>query len=280
MAAAPAAAPAPAPAMSTLGLLTGLSYVSGMDYYRGINERVGKLLPRGAVMERNSDMVMVSLDCDEYVRLLAAKDDAGVCEYLFRGVQKLHAAGVDFLVIASNTAHICHDIVRTRLPDLPVLHIVDCMAAAIKGQRRVGLLGTEPTMRDGSWLKGRLAEHGVEVVVPRDASDQQRCYDIIVQELSFSVFKEDSRAFFVDLIRRLHRDQGAEGGVILGCTEIELLVRHGDVPDVPVFRSAELHIEAAARLQAGLTTMEELLPEARRGSGERLPPAKKGRLQA
>eukprot|EP00928_Gymnodinium_smaydae_P063408 TRINITY_DN46987_c0_g1_i2.p1 TRINITY_DN46987_c0_g1~~TRINITY_DN46987_c0_g1_i2.p1 ORF type:complete len:297 (+),score=69.49 TRINITY_DN46987_c0_g1_i2:68-892(+) len=249
-----------APSMKTMGLLTGLSYVSGIDYYRGINQQVAKLLPRGAVMERNSEMVIVSLDCDGYVELLTAQDTPGVCEYLFRGVRKLHAAGVDFLVIASNTAHICHDLVRQRLPELPVLHIADCTAAACRGQGRIGLLGTEPTMRDGSWLKSRLALHGIEVTVPAEAADRQRCYDIICQELSFDVFTDASRAFFVDLVRRLHSDGGATGGVILGCTEIELLVRQEDVPDVPLYRSAELHIQAAARVQAGAASLEEYLP--------------------
>eukprot|EP00933_Yihiella_yeosuensis_P026616 TRINITY_DN20672_c0_g1_i2.p1 TRINITY_DN20672_c0_g1~~TRINITY_DN20672_c0_g1_i2.p1 ORF type:complete len:228 (+),score=51.09 TRINITY_DN20672_c0_g1_i2:185-868(+) len=212
-------------------------------------------------MEKNSEMVVVSVDCDEYVRLLSAKDDDGVKEYLFRGVKKLHAAGIDFLVIASNTAHICHDVVRSRIPNLPILHIADCIAVAAKeAGGKVGLLGTEPTMRDGSWLKQRLAQHGVEVVVPSKAADQQRCYDIIVQELSFNEFREESRAFFVDLARRLHQEEGATGGVILGCTEIELLVRKGDADDVPFFRSAELHMDAAAKVQAGMAAIEDFLP--------------------
>lgn len=249
--------------MKTIGMLTGLSYVSGIDYYRGINEQVAKLMPKGAVMPKNSEMVIVSLDCDGYVQLLQAHDDRGVCEYLFRGVKKLDAAGVDFLVIASNTAHICYDLVRERLPDLAILHIADCTAAAARGKGRVGLLGTEPTMRDGSWLKARLALHGIEVVAPPAAVDRQRCYDIICQELSFDVFTEDSRAFFVALVRQLHKEGGAEGGVILGCTEIELLVRQEDVPDVPLYRSAELHISAAARVQAGAAALADYLPKQR-----------------
>mmetsp|Transcript_125075 Transcript_125075/g.226822 ORF Transcript_125075/g.226822 Transcript_125075/m.226822 type:complete len:92 (+) Transcript_125075:40-315(+) len=87
--------------MSTVGVLTGLSYVSGIDYYRGINEKASKLMPKGAMMVKNPEIVMVSLDCDEYVRLLTEHDTDGVCEYLFRGVKKLHSAGIDFLAIAS-----------------------------------------------------------------------------------------------------------------------------------------------------------------------------------
>eukprot|EP00441_Pelagodinium_beii_P014333 CAMPEP_0197654188 /NCGR_PEP_ID=MMETSP1338-20131121/38705_1 /TAXON_ID=43686 ORGANISM="Pelagodinium beii, Strain RCC1491" /NCGR_SAMPLE_ID=MMETSP1338 /ASSEMBLY_ACC=CAM_ASM_000754 /LENGTH=239 /DNA_ID=CAMNT_0043229587 /DNA_START=105 /DNA_END=821 /DNA_ORIENTATION=- len=237
--------------MKTIGMLTGISYVSGIDYYRGINERIAKLLPNGSIMPKNSEMVMISVDCDEYVRLLTARDDEAVQEYLLRGIAKIHAAGVDFLVIASNTAHVCYERVRTRFPDLPVLHIADCTAAAARGKGPVGLLGTEPTMRDGSWLKSRLAKHGVEVLVPSSDEDRQRCYKIICDELSFDIFTETSRAFFAELARRLFRE-GATGGVILGCTEIELLLRQSDVPDVPLFRSAELHIEAAAKVQAAV----------------------------
>lgn len=245
---------------ATVGILTGLSYVSGIDYYRGINEKSQKLLKKGSIMERNAEIVMVSLDCARYVELLTAQDDEGVQEYLFRGVKKLHGAGVDFLVIASNTAHICHDLVRQRLPDLPVLHIADCTAAAAKGKGPVGLLGTEPTMRDGSWLKSRLALHGVEVVVPPSEADRRRCYDIICQELSSNIFTDQSRSFFVELVRSLHRDHGAVGGVILGCTEIELLLQQSDVPEVMLYRSADLHIDAAARLQANAISLDELLP--------------------
>ncbi|CAE8609301.1 unnamed protein product [Polarella glacialis] len=248
--------------MKTLGMLTGLSYVSGLDYYRGLNERIAKLMPRGRCMERNSEMVIVSLDCDEYVHLLESHDADGVREYLFRGVKKLDAAGIDFLVIASNTAHICHDLIRARIPKLPILHIADCVAAAAKGagSLSLGLLGTEPTMRDGSWLKQRLAAHGVKVVTPSSADDQRRCYDIIKQELSFNIFREESRQFFVDLARKLYHEEGATGGVILGCTEIELLVRKVDADDVPFFRSAELHMDAAARVQAGIADLEDFLP--------------------
>eukprot|EP00403_Amphidinium_massartii_P023010 CAMPEP_0178393382 /NCGR_PEP_ID=MMETSP0689_2-20121128/12157_1 /TAXON_ID=160604 /ORGANISM="Amphidinium massartii, Strain CS-259" /LENGTH=234 /DNA_ID=CAMNT_0020013969 /DNA_START=60 /DNA_END=763 /DNA_ORIENTATION=+ len=234
--------------MKTIGMLTGVSYVSGIDYYRGINERIAKLVPNvdGGDGHRVGGFA-------EYVRLLTAHDSLGVSEYLARGVKKLHAAGVDFLVIASNTAHCCVDVVTERFPDLPILHIADCTAAAAKGRGRIGLVGTKPTMEDGSWLKSRLAMHGVEVVVPEAAADLQRCYDIICEELSFNVFTDESRSFFADLVRRLHRESGAE---VPRLQEIELLLRQSDVPDVKLYRSAELHIEAAAQVQAGVLTLD------------------------
>lgn len=243
--------------MRSAGVLTGVSYVSGVDYYKGINEKASELLPRGRRMVPNPPIVMVSLDCDEYVDYLERKDDDGVKEYLLSGVRRLHGAGVDFLVIASNTAHICYDRVRESLPELPVLHIADTTATAIRerGLKTVGLLGTEPTMRDGSWLKQRLRSHGIKVITPEAALDCRRCYDIICQELSFNVFKDESREFFVGLCRNL-KAAGASG-VVLGCTEIELLLKAGDVPEVPLFCSAELHIGAAARVCAGQAKVED-----------------------
>jgi len=249
--------------MRTVGVLTGVSYVSGVDYYRGINERASKLLPMGRRMTPNPPMVFVSVDCDEYVDYLERGDHAGVKEYLLQGVRKLHAAGADFLVIASNTAHICYDRVCEALPGLPVLHIADTTAMAIRsrGFTTVGLLGTEPTMQDGSWLKSRLGAHGIHVLVPSEAADLRRCYDIICQELSFNVLKDESRAFFCGLCRSLQA-AGAQG-VVLGCTEIELLVSQADVPEVPLFCSAELHVAAAARVATCQAAVGDFGPPAR-----------------
>mmetsp|Transcript_105724 Transcript_105724/g.329525 ORF Transcript_105724/g.329525 Transcript_105724/m.329525 type:complete len:263 (-) Transcript_105724:165-953(-) len=246
--------------MRTVGLLTGVSYVSGLDYYRGINEKAAELVPKAKVMIPNPPMVIVSLDCDEYVDYLERNDDAGLQEYLLKGIKKIHAAGADFLVIASNTAHVCYGSIREALPGFPVLHIADTTAMSIRtfGFTRVGLLGTEPTMRDGSWLKSRLEAHGISVVVPSSESEARRCYDIICKELSFNELKDESRAFFVGLCRSM-LTQGAQG-VVLGCTEIELLVTARDVPDVPLFCSAELHIAAAARVAVGQACVENYAP--------------------
>ena len=152
------------------------------------------------------------------------------------------------------------DTVRRDFPSLEILHIADTTAAAVKaaGMTRVGLLGTRPTMSDGSWLKERLGAHGIEVVTPEREEDLRRCYDIICQELSFDVFTDESRAFFVEMATELVKS-GAEG-VVLGCTEIELLVKAEDAPGVTLFASAALHMEAAARVSLGLTSVAALEP--------------------
>mmetsp|Transcript_64842 Transcript_64842/g.186319 ORF Transcript_64842/g.186319 Transcript_64842/m.186319 type:complete len:267 (-) Transcript_64842:185-985(-) len=248
--------------LTKVGLLTGLSYVSGVDYYKGINEQASALLPKGKHMKPNPPMVLVSLDCDQYVAYLEARDDAGVAEYLFAGVETLHAANVDFVVICSNTAHCVVPMVRQRLPSLPLLHIADCSASACKerGITTVGLLGTEPTMRDGSWLKSRLGEHGLTVIVPTEQASQRRCYDIICQELSFDIYKDESRDFLLVLVAEMQA-LGCQG-VILGCTELELLLtrEHEGRAALPLFRSAAVHITAAARVLAGAAALDDFSP--------------------
>lgn len=148
----------------TLGLLTGVSYQSGLDYYKNINEQYMKLVPKGQLMPPNPSLVMVSIDCDRYAGMLVAGRWRDVALYIGRGVARLAKAGIDCLVICSNTAHLGVPVVRELYPDMPILHIADATAQAIlqKGLTHVGLLGTEPTMRE-DYLKDQLRKHGIEV---------------------------------------------------------------------------------------------------------------------
>ena len=215
------AAPAPMPT-PVCGVLTGISYVSGLDYYRQINEEVGKLLGKANLMPPNPTMVLSSVDCDLYALLLTTNRTPEVCEHLAAGVARLVAAGCDFLVLASNTAHVSVPTLEERFPSLPILHIADVTATSIRsrGMRRVGLLGTEPTMRE-EYLKSRLRSHGLEIVVPDSDEDMTRIFQAIMHELGHNIFHDSTRAFFVKMVRKL-QVRGCEG-VILGCTEIELL---------------------------------------------------------
>ena len=230
-----------------MGILTGISYISGIDYFAGINKAVIDGTPKGRIMSPNPSIVMVSLDCDRYVHLLTTKAYQEVDDYLLGGVDKLVAADCDTLVIASNTGHICVPAVCEKYPDLNILHIADCCATELLGHdhRKIALLGTQPTMEE-AYLKERLAEHGIEAIIPAEASDRTRIYDIICQELSFNILLDESREYLIKIIRELN-DQGADA-CLLGCTEIELLIRQQDIPDVPLFPSAQIHIAAAARL--------------------------------
>ncbi len=244
---------------TTLGILTGISYVSGLDYFKGINERVLANTPRGHVMSPNPSIVMVSVDCDEYVHSLTLKSFAKVTEHLLTGVRNLVAADCDILVIASNTGHICVPAVKREFPKLGVLHIADCCASQLKKQgfSKVGLIGTKPTMEE-DYLKSRLMLHGITASVPEDEQTHEEIYEIICQELSHNVFRDESRTKMVNAIRGLEA-RGAEA-CILGCTEIELFVQQEHVPSLPLLPSAEIHIQTAANVLLGKVELEDVLP--------------------
>jgi len=246
-------------AAPTLGILTGVSYVSGLDYFKGINEKVLANTPEHYLMSPNPSITMVSVDCDAYVHHLTRKDFAKVDEHLLQGVRKLVAAGCELLVIASNTAHICVPAVTREFPDLKILHIADCYAGPLKQQgfSTVGLIGTKPTMEE-DYLKNRLALHGIIPLVPEDEQTQDELYEIICQELSYNDFRDASRNRMVEVIRALEA-RGAEA-CILGCTEIELLIQQEHVPGLPLIPSAELHIEAAANVLLGKVKLDDFLP--------------------
>eukprot|EP00040_Diaphanoeca_grandis_P028279 m.163498 g.163498 ORF g.163498 m.163498 type:complete len:270 (-) comp31293_c2_seq4:1633-2442(-) len=242
-----------------LGVLTGISYVSGLDYYRGINEGYAKIIGKGEVIPPNPLMLVASVDCDKYAMLLINKQWTGVEEHLLIGVDCLVRGGINLLCIASNTGHLAYDAIRLKHPDLEVLHIADCTAREIKkqGLKKIGLIGTQPTMQE-NYLKDRLKLHGLEVITP-DESELKQIFQFIMDELGSNIFKDTTRAYFVTQLKAL-RDMGAEG-VILGCTEIELLVNQTHVSDIPLFPSAEIHIRAAAACAAGTEQVSEFTPQ-------------------
>jgi len=246
-----------------LGILTGISYVSGLDYFKGINEAVLAGTPPHHLMSPNPSIVMASVDCDEYVHLLALELFSEVDKHLLTGVRQLVASGCDTLVIASNTGHICVPAIERAFTDLNILHIADCCATELnrQGHVNVGLIGTKPTMKE-DYLKSRLSLHGITTLVPEDEQLQDEIYEIICQELSYNVFRDESREKFVEVIRELEA-RGAQA-CILGCTEIELLVKQEHIPDIPLLPSAEIHIQAAANLLLGTVDLADLLPPGER----------------
>ncbi|MFT5196919.1 MAG: aspartate racemase [Candidatus Promineifilaceae bacterium] len=244
---------------SSLGILTGISYVSGVDYYKGIHEKVLANTPKRHFMPPNPPITMVSVDCDEYVHYLTLKDFDQVSNYLLKGVDQLVAAGCDWLVIASNTGHICVPTVEAAHPSLKILHIADCCAYQLKqqGLTEVGLVGTKPTMEE-AYLHDRLARHGIKTIAPQEEAVQEEVYRIIYEELSFNDFQESSRQTMAEVIRELGR-QGAQA-CILGCTEIELLVQQEHVPELMLLPSAEIHIQATADILLGNMQIDDVLP--------------------
>ncbi|MEV6209896.1 aspartate/glutamate racemase family protein [Kitasatospora sp. NPDC051914] len=223
--------------MRTIGLIGGMSWESTAEYYRLLNELTKERL--GGL--HSAKCVLYSVDFAEIERLQTAGrwDEAG--EVLAGAAQALAAAGADLLLICTNTMHKVADRVAAAV-DVPLLHLADTTAGAVRaaGLRRIGLLGTAFTMEQ-DFYRGRLTGHGLEVLVP-DGPGRAEVHRVIYEELCLGVVREESRAAYREVIADLVA-RGAEG-VVLGCTEIELLVGPEDSP-VPVFPTTRLHAEAA-----------------------------------
>ena len=224
--------------MKTIGLIGGMSWESTADYYRRLNELVRQRL--GGL--HSAKIVLHSVDFAEIEALQAngAWMEAGL--QLAEVARSLEAGGADFLVLCTNTMHKVAPAIENA-SDLPLLHIADATAAAIRqaGFVRVGLLGTRFTMEQ-DFYRGRLVEqHGLDVIVPDD-DGRNLVHRVIYDELCLGVVREESREGYRQVIARLV-DQGAQA-VILGCTEIAMLVSAADSP-VPVFDTTAIHAQAA-----------------------------------
>ncbi len=225
--------------MRTLGLIGGMSWESTVPYYRLINQHVGERL--GGL--RSAPLVLWSVDFAEIERLQHAGQWARTGAILAEAARRLEGAGAEALVLCTNTMHRVAGAIEAAVA-IPLLHIADATAAAIRaaGLRRVGLLGTAFTMEQ-DFYRGRLAErHGLEVLVP-EQGERALVHRVIYEELCQGRIEERSRMRFREVIAGLAA-RGAEG-VILGCTEISLLVEAGDA-EVALFDTTALHARAAA----------------------------------
>ena len=224
--------------MRSLGLIGGMTWHSTVDYYRLINEGVAARL--GGY--RSAEMVMVSVDFAPVEDLQTKGDWTGLGRMMVRAAKVLEGAGAEALVICANTMHQLAPDIEAAVR-LPIIHIADAAAGAIKarGLGTVALLGTRYTM-EMDFYRGRLASrHGLTVIVP-DGPQRDIVHRIIYDELGQGVIRDESRRAYVGIIEDLVR-RGAQG-VILGCTEIPLLIQQKDSP-VPVFDTTALHAAAA-----------------------------------
>lgn len=223
--------------MKTIGLLGGMSWESTAEYYRIANELVGERL--GGF--HSAKILLNSVDFAEIEELQRTdRWDAAGALLTGRAVA-LQAAGAEVIVLCTNTMHVVADQIAAAL-SVPFLHIADATAAAVQnaGLTRVALLGTGFTMRM-PFLRDRLAAQGLDVRVPVE-SDIRTVHDIIYRELVHGIVTEESRARYRAVIDRLVA--GGADGIILGCTEIELLITDADSP-VPVFPTTRIHVTAA-----------------------------------
>jgi aspartate racemase len=223
--------------MKTIGLIGGMSWESTADYYRYINQGVNRRL--GGL--HSAKCMLYSCDFEEVVRLQKAGAWGEAAALLADAARKLEAGGCDAILICTNTMHVVAGEVQQAV-GIPLLNIVDATADRVKtnGLRKVGLLGTLYTM-EHSFYTDRLREQGLDAIVP-DEEDRLRVHEVIFNELCKGELNPDSKSDFMRIVERL-RERGAEG-VILGCTEIPLLLKQGDV-DVPLFDTTLIHAEAA-----------------------------------
>lgn len=230
--------------MRRLGLIGGMTWHSTVDYYRlinaGVQERLGG--------SHSADLMLLSVDFEPIEDMQGRGDWEAMGRLMAGAARTLEAAGADGLVICANTMHqLAPDIAAA--VRLPILHIADAAAVAVKakGLTSVGLLGTRFTMEMDFYRTRLEKEHGLKVLVP-DAPEREFVHQVIYDELGRGIVREKSRCAYVKIIENLVR-HGAQG-VILGCTEIPLLIQEKDSP-VPVFDTTALHAAAAVEFALG-----------------------------
>ncbi|MBQ9593038.1 MAG: aspartate/glutamate racemase family protein [Lachnospiraceae bacterium] len=229
--------------MKTIGLIGGMSWESTVTYYQVINEKVKELL--GGL--HSTKILLYSVDFEEIERYQAAGEWEKSAEVLADAAERLEGAGAELLLICTNTMHKVAPQVQDRI-HIPLLHIAEATAAELKRDRiaRVGLLGTKYTMTQ-EFYRRKVEEAGIEVLIPEE-KDVETVNRVIYEELCLGILREESREEYRRVIRELAA-RGAQG-VILGCTEIGLLVGPQDSP-VPVYDTTLIHAQAAALLACG-----------------------------
>ncbi|CAF1724981.1 Aspartate racemase [Bacillus subtilis] len=223
--------------MKTIGLIGGMSWESSAEYYRMINEEIKKKL--GGLHSAKCVLYSVDFKEIEHYQSDGAWDKAGAA--LGKAARSLEKAGADFIVICTNTMHKVIGYIQQMIT-IPILHIADATADQItrQGIRSVGLLGTKYTMEQ-DFYKSRIESHNINVIVPAD-EEREVINHIIYQELCLGEIKQSSKNMYKKIINHLV-DRGAEG-IILGCTEIGLLVKAED-SEVPLFDTAFIHAQTA-----------------------------------
>jgi len=224
--------------LKTIGLIGGMSWESSIEYYRIINQTVKNKL--GDLHSAKS--LMYSVDFAEIEVLQHDGRWEEATRMMVDAAQRVERGGADFLVICTNTMHKMADVVQQKI-NIPILHIADATAEIVmsQGLHKIGLLGTRFTMEE-DFYKGRLEKkYGLQVIIP-DVEDRTIVHRVIYEELVLGKINLDSKSDYQRIIQSLAKE-GAQG-VILGCTEIGLLVKEADSP-VPLFDTTQIHAMAA-----------------------------------
>ena len=224
--------------LKTIGLIGGMSWESTVTYYKIINEVIKEKL--GGL--HSAKCVLYSLDFQEIEECQANGNWQKSGEILGEAANNLEKAGADFIVICTNTMHKVVNQIKEKI-SIPILHIAEMTAEKIleKGLKNIALLGTKYTMEQ-DFYKSKLIEKGINVIIP-DKNDIKIINEVIYDELCLGTINSDSKKKFLEIVDKL-RSKEAEG-IILGCTEIGLLIKNADT-DVPLFDTAIIHAEQAA----------------------------------
>ena len=224
--------------LKTIGLIGGMSWESTVTYYKIINEVIKEKL--GGL--HSAKCVLYSVDFQEIEECQANGNWEKSGEILGEAAYNLEKAGADFIVICTNTMHKVVNQIKEKI-SIPILHIAEMTAEKIleKGLKNIALLGTKYTMEQ-DFYKSKLIEKGINVIIP-DKNDIEIINNVIYDELCLGTINSNSKKKFLEIVDKL-RSKGAEG-IILGCTEIGLLIKNADT-DVPLFDTAIIHAEQAA----------------------------------
>ena len=224
--------------MKTIGLIGGTGWVSTQDYYRKINKHVNENL--GGL--NFPEIILYSVNYGDIYACNEVNDRECVYKIMKHAAQKLVNSGADFIALCANTIHFTYDRLSQEI-QLPFVHIADATGNAIlkKGLKKVALLGTMETM-EMDFYQNRLAGMGIETITPQK-SDREYIHSAIMNELLKEQFLNETRAEFINIMKRMEIN-GAEG-IILGCTEIPLLIKESDF-HLPIFNTLEIHAKAIA----------------------------------
>ena len=223
--------------MKIIGLIGGTSWVSTLEYYRIINENVKEKL--GGM--HSAHLILYSVDFDEFI--IQHKDEWDEIAKSFSIIgKKLERSGAECLLICANTLHKIADDVQNSI-NIPLIHIADVTAKNIlaDGFKKIGLLGTKYTMEENFYKKRLKEKFNIETIIP-DEKEREIIHNIIIDELTNDVIKQSSKQEYIKVINNLI-SKGAEG-IILGCTEIPLLIKENDV-DIPMYNTTKIHAQSA-----------------------------------
>ncbi len=224
--------------MKTIGIIGGMSYESSIHYYERINNQVNKLAG-GLTCAK---MIIYNVNFEEIRILMLNNEWNKIGIELGKIAKTLENAGADYIAIATNTMHKLADYIQKQI-NIPLIHIADCVADKCKEKKvlNIGLLGTKYTMVE-DFLVNRLKENGLTVSTPKGEEQINEIDRIIFDELCKGEIKESSKKYFVDVINKMVKENGIEG-IILGCTEIEMLVKQSDL-NIPIFDTTQSHIDS------------------------------------